>query len=188
MRRALLVLAVMASALAVASGLALADTISGDGGNNRLVGTNGTDNISGAGGNDDIYGKNGEDRLFGDSGNDQVYGGGSNDRLQGGLGRDYLSGQLGNDFVNVIDGQANDRALCGPGPRDLAGIDDFDFRPDTRNNQDFFAISCEFVYVATGPFPNPKGPSSRDASDLASIDTRAEAEEAEAAGLLRQLR
>lgn len=38
----------------VASGLALADHIVGDAGNNRLVGTPGKDTISGAGGHDDI--------------------------------------------------------------------------------------------------------------------------------------
>lgn len=64
----------MALILAAASGLALADSINGNGGNNRLVGTNGRDNISG-GGHDDIFGKKGRDRRFGDSGRDDVRGG-----------------------------------------------------------------------------------------------------------------
>lgn len=54
MRRMVVVLAAAVLALVVTSGVALADGMQGDGGNNRLVGTNDTDNISGGGGNDDI--------------------------------------------------------------------------------------------------------------------------------------
>jgi|SRR5215211_7261156 Ca2+-binding RTX toxin-like protein len=86
MRRVLLLVALLA--LVVASGVALAD------------------NISGGGGNDDIFGKDGRDSLFG--GND-------GDALQGGLGEIDLFGQRGSDFVNAIDGQASDSADCGRG-------------------------------------------------------------------------
>jgi Ca2+-binding RTX toxin-like protein len=94
MRRVLLLVALLA--LVVASGVALAD------------------NISGGGGNDDIFGKDGRDSLFG--GND-------GDALQGGLGEDDLFGQRGSDFVNAIDGQASDSVDCRRGANDVAGID-----------------------------------------------------------------
>ena len=53
------------------------------------------------------------------------------------------------------------------------------------------AENCEFVYVGRGPFPNgPFDPAARGGSgtDLSAIDTRAEAEQAEADGLLKQIR
>jgi Ca2+-binding RTX toxin-like protein len=183
MRRASLLLAVMALALVAASGLALADNIQGDGGNNRLVGTNGKDTISGSGGHDDVFGKGAEDRLYGDSGNDEVSGGGRGDRLQGGLGQDKLFGQGGNDFANAIDGQANDSINCGRGSKDVAGVDFLNFGARVDN----FAQNCERVYVGVGPFP-VRGASSDSGIDLSSIDTAEEAEAAEADGLLKQIR
>ena len=180
-----MVLALAATlALVVAGGTALADNMQGDAGGNRLVGTDGRDNISGAGGADDISGKGGQDRLFGDSGNDDVYGGDQGDRLQAGMGQDDLFGQQGNDFVNAIDLQTNDRVDCGPGDDDIAGIDDLFFVPD--GGADLVAPNCEQSYVGVpGGIPsaqNGAGP------DLSSIDTRAEAEQAEVDGLLRQIR
>ncbi len=180
MRRVMLLAAAMAFALAITGGVALADNIEGDGGNDRLVGTNGKDTISGAGGNDDIFGKGGHDRLFGDSGNDDVYGGGRGDDLQGGLGEDELFGQEGNDFANAIDGQTNDRVNCGKGAEDVAGIDGF-------AAGDQFAQNCEFLYVAT-PTAGAAEAGSGSGTDLSAIDTVEEAEAAEAEGLLKQIR
>ena len=184
MRGRAVVLAVAAVlALVVASGAALADNMQGDAGGNRLVGTDGRDNISGAGGADDISGKGGRDRLFGASGNDDVYGGDQGDRLQAGMGQDDLFGQQGNDFVNVIDLQTNGRVDCGPGD-DIVGIDDLFFVPD--GGADFVAPNCESLYVGVlGSIPLAQGGAG---PDLSSIDTRAEAEQAEADGLLRQIR
>jgi hypothetical protein len=188
MRRVGLLLAVMAIALAVVSGVALADTINGDGGNNRLVGTNGKDNISGGGGNDDIFGRGGQDRAFGDSGNDEVYGGGQGDRLQSGLGQDRLYGQEGNDFANAIDMQVNDRINCGTGNRDVAGFDDRDFIFG-NGNEDQVAQNCEFWYVAPGGVIPANSTEASDSNmDLSNIDTVEEAEAAEAAGLLKQVK
>lgn len=181
MRRVVLLLATMAGALVVASGLALADHIVGNAGNNRLVGTPGKDTISGAGGHDDIFGKGGRDRLFGDSGNDDLFGGTRGDRLQGGLGQDELFGQRGNDFVDAIDGQTNDSANCGKGNEDVAAID---APTGDLNPADSFAGNCEFVYVAVGPFET----SDDRGTASSSIDTREEAERAEAEGLLKQIR
>jgi len=185
MRRVMLLAAAMAFALAMVSGAALADNIEGDGGNDRLVGTNGKDTISGAGGNDDIFGKGGSDRLFGDSGNDDVYGGGGRyDRLQGGLGRDELFGQEGFDIANALDGQANDRVNCGRG-FDVAAIDDFEIAfQDPGAPADQVSQNCEVLYVGV-VIGNQAAASS---VDLSAIDTREEAEAAEADGLLKQIR
>ncbi len=191
-RRAVVLAVVAVLALVASSGAALADNIQGNGGNNRLVGTDGKDNISGAGGGDDIFGKGGQDRLFGDSGNDDVSGGDQGDRIQGGTGQDDLFGRAGNDFVNAIDLQPNDRVDCGEGEFDIAGIDDFSFFFPVEE-ADEVAPNCEVLYVGTFDFGGtigPVGAESRDDSgtDLSAIDTRAEAEQAEADGLLRQIR
>jgi hypothetical protein len=188
MRRASLLLAVLALALVVASGVALAATINGNEGNNRLVGTKGKDNISGGGGNDDIFGKGGRDRLFGDSGNDAVLGGSKGDRFQGGLGQDRLFGQGGNDFANAIDKQINDRINCGTGNRDVAGFDDRDNRFG-NGNEDQVAQNCELWYVAFGGVIRAAATGTSDSEiDLSRIDTIEEAEAAEADGLLKQIR
>lgn len=144
------------------------------------MGTNGKDTIAGAGGHDDIFGKGAQDRLLGDSGNDDVYGGGHGDRLQGGLGQDELFGQEGNDFVNAIDGQTNDFVNCGRGSKDVAGID------VANNDFDNLARNCERVYFGIGPFR--LGGAADSGIDLSSIDTLEEAEQAEAEGLLKQMK
>jgi Ca2+-binding RTX toxin-like protein len=179
----------LALATVIASGVALADNIEGNGANNRLVGTNGKDTISGGGGADSIFGKGGSDRLFGDSGNDDIHGGNGNDRLQVGTGQDELFGQGGFDFVNAIDLQTNDRVDCGPGD-DIAGIDDFTiFIP--VEEADFVAPNCEILYVGVPDFvigPASAAARGESGTDLSAIDTRAEAEQAEADGLLKQIR
>jgi hypothetical protein len=174
--------------MVAASGVALANNIAGNGADNRLVGTNGKDTISGGGGGDDVFGRGGADRLFGDSGNDDVHGGKGADRLQAGLGQDDLFGDAGDDFANAIDGQTNDRIDCGPGAGDVAGVDLM------AGVVDRFSASCEFVYYGSTrpppPPPPPFAPTARGGSgtDLSAIDTRAEAEQAEEDGLLRQIR
>lgn len=175
-RRAGLLAAAIMMALATTGGVALADNVQGDASGNRLTGTAGKDNISGAGGGDDIFGRDGQDRLFGDAGNDDVSGGDGRDRLQGGTGQDALFGQQGNDLVD-----------CGQGDMDVAGIDAFGiFIPVEATDE--VAPNCELLYVGI-PF-GPVSQESRAGSgpDLSSFDARAEAEQAEADGLLRQIR
>src|SRR5215216_827023 len=68
------------AALALVPAAALAATIEGGPGNERLRGTNGPDEI------------NGNDRNFGRGGNDTLRGGPGNDRVFGGRGDDFISG------------------------------------------------------------------------------------------------
>ena len=64
MRRAILLVAMMALTLLVASGVALAVTKIGGPGPDTLRGTNGADNLLGNGGNDVLYALGGEDNLL----------------------------------------------------------------------------------------------------------------------------
>jgi Ca2+-binding RTX toxin-like protein len=83
--------------------------ISGNGGNNDLIGTGDADTISGNGGNDTLTGLGGNDTLnggpdndllFGGDGNDLLFGGSGNDTLQGGAGADSINGDGGTDTVS----------------------------------------------------------------------------------------
>ena len=65
MRRAILLLTVMAATLVVASGVALAVTSQGGPGNDVVLGTDGTDELGGGYGSDTITGLGGKDYLWG---------------------------------------------------------------------------------------------------------------------------
>jgi RTX calcium-binding nonapeptide repeat (4 copies) len=120
MRRVVLVLAAMALALLLASGVALAVNKVGTNGPDTLRGTNGDDNLLGKGGNDELYSLNGRDNLLGGPGKDFVWGGkrerfrlsGGDKNLQGGLGNDVVIGGRGSD--NVLGDAGNDFAADGP--------------------------------------------------------------------------
>jgi Ca2+-binding RTX toxin-like protein len=132
MRRVALVLAAMALALLLASGIALAVNKVGTNGPDTLRGTNGNDNLSGKGGQDDLFGKGGRDNLLGGPGKDWLLGGNerrpqggdknlaggpNNDGIFAGQGSDNAQGGGGNDFM--IDGNlresSEDRFSGGPG-------------------------------------------------------------------------
>jgi Ca2+-binding RTX toxin-like protein len=69
-RRAILLVAMMAVSLLVASGVALAVTKIGTDGPDTLRGTHGDDNLLGKGGNDTLFGLRGSDNLVGGTGKD----------------------------------------------------------------------------------------------------------------------
>ncbi|MDQ5827283.1 MAG: hypothetical protein M3441_24245, partial [Chloroflexota bacterium] len=75
MRRVILLLALMATTLVVASGVALAVNEVGTDGPDTLRGTNAADNLVGRGGDDDLFGLGGSDNLLGGPGRDNVLGG-----------------------------------------------------------------------------------------------------------------
>jgi len=69
-------------------GTAFNDRLTGDDGDNRLLGGLGIDRLLGRGGNDTLTGGLGDDRLFGGADNDILSGGLGADRLDGGDGFD----------------------------------------------------------------------------------------------------
>jgi Ca2+-binding RTX toxin-like protein len=112
MRRLVLLLAVMAAALVLASGVALAVNRVGTNGHDVLRGTDGEDNLLGLGGQDDIFGKGGSDNLVGGPGKDNVFAGderrpgGGDNNLVGGPGNDFVFSGKGSD--NIVGGEGND--------------------------------------------------------------------------------
>src|SRR5829696_8427440 len=81
MRKAILVLASVALAVLLASGIAFAATVKGDGNDNVLTGTPNRDVINPFGGNDTVYAL---------GGNDDVRHSYDNDKIWGGSGRDLI--------------------------------------------------------------------------------------------------
>ena len=113
------------AALALLPATALAATIDGGAGNERLRGTQGPDQIAGNGGHDRIFGfggadtlsgGDGRDRVFGARGEDTVGGGNGNDRLTGGPGDDTVNGDAGRDRMS---GGAGDDTQDGGAGRDV---------------------------------------------------------------------
>jgi hypothetical protein len=145
MRNGMLLLAIVAVSVMLASGIALAESLTGTNGDDRLMGTDGRDHISGGGGHDLIIGRGGRDALYGDSGRDVLRGGRADDDMQGGLRADRLFAGGGNDdFVNVIDGHPDDFVDCGPG-YDIAFIDSFYGRGEDRTER------CEELRTNANP-------------------------------------
>jgi Ca2+-binding RTX toxin-like protein len=177
MRRVILLLAVMAMTLVVASGVALAVNKVGTNGPDTLRGTNGDDNLVGRGGNDRLFALDGRDNLVGGPGKDWVdthptefrsgdknlEGGAGNDAVFGGKGSDKVVGNEGNDWLwdgpigrDVI----TDRLSAGDG-NDVVDVyndpvfkdivtcgDGFDWVFADR--KDVIAPDCERVFIGSG--------------------------------------
>jgi Ca2+-binding RTX toxin-like protein len=119
MRRAILLLTVVAVALVVASGLALAQVVTCPTGANGLcVGTDEGDPLNGTTGPDDMRGLRGKDTLnaaaefdllSGGRGDDTLNGDLDSDQLNGGLGRDALNGGAKDDTYVFVNGWGRDR-------------------------------------------------------------------------------
>jgi Ca2+-binding RTX toxin-like protein len=100
MRRAILLLTVMVSALALASGVAIAQIVScPTGANGICVGTDNNDTLNGTAAGDDMRGLKGQDTLNAAADFDQLNGGRGNDTLNGETESDTLSGDLGDDTL-----------------------------------------------------------------------------------------
>jgi Ca2+-binding RTX toxin-like protein len=107
------------------------DRLSGNGGDNFLLGGRGSDRLFGLGGKDFVDGGKGNDsRVIGGGGNDFLDGGGGNDKLgalgtQTENGNDFLRGAGGND--DMFGGVGADLLEGGPGDDLFDGGADFDF-------------------------------------------------------------
>jgi Ca2+-binding RTX toxin-like protein len=120
-RRGILVVAAMLVALVAIGGVALAETLTGNDRDNRLIGSNQRDSTSGGGGDDLIKGLRSIDSLNGGRGNDDIFAGPRDERA-----RDTVVGDRGNDFIYVFNRPAaKDVVACGAGrDRVIADSDD----------------------------------------------------------------
>jgi Ca2+-binding RTX toxin-like protein len=177
MRRVALLLAAMALALLLASGVALAVNKIGTNGPDTLRGTNGDDTLIGNGGNDKLFSLNGRDNLLGGPGKDcllcvtearffagdkTLLGGPGNDLVWAGKGSDNVVGGEGNDLLpdDGVSEFSKDRFSGGPGDdvidvmhhrsaRDLV-VCGSGFDRVAANSKDAVAADCEKVVVFRG--------------------------------------
>ena len=84
----------------LASGVALAATVKGTGGNDYLVGTSSRDVLIPYSGNDVVYAYGGNDDVRHSYGNDKIYGGAGDDTLRGGFDNDEIWGGPGKDLID----------------------------------------------------------------------------------------
>ncbi len=136
--RAILLLALMVTALVVASGVAWAATIScPNRSGNLCVGTSQADTMTGRDRADDMRGREGgdlmrgaggQDVMIGQEGADTVSGQDGPDTLAGGLGKDTLSGAKGKDRLSGAEG---DDALNGGSADDTYAFTINDWGDDT---------------------------------------------------------
>lgn len=95
------------------------DTILGGEGADSIGSGDGDDNVDGGNGDDIIQGGGGNDFLAGDLGNDSIDGGDGDDSLIGSFGNDTLLGGTGNDTgigsfgADIINGQSGDDLADG---------------------------------------------------------------------------
>ena len=117
MRRTLFLLTLMAAALVMASGAAMAMLINCPAGGNPCLGTPDADVMNGTSGDDLIKGRRGGDTLNADAGFDQLSGErgedilngeADNDTLTGGRDRDTLDGGADDDTYVFADGWGKD--------------------------------------------------------------------------------
>lgn len=107
--------------------------VTGEGGNDTILGGAGGDELSGANGKDVILGGDGDDYLLGGASNDRLFGDNGSDTASGGGGNDYLYGSLGLNWL--IGGAGNDKLFArgNIGAIDTvsgnAGIDYAEFDP-----------------------------------------------------------
>jgi len=138
LRRTILVLAAMAAALLLASGVALAVTKVGGPGDDVLTGTFRSDQLHGRGGDDTLDGRKAGDELDGDAGADLLYGDDGDDLLDGGMGADLLVGGDGDD--SIYDGED----YGGPVDRLFGGAGNDTFFPYNQ------PAGKDFVYCGGG--------------------------------------
>ena len=90
----------------IQEGTAAGETLTGDGGHDRIYGYAGADTLNGLGGNDILRGGSGNDTIDGGNGGDIVIGGAGNDTETGGAGTDVFlweEGHAGTPGSPVVD-------------------------------------------------------------------------------------
>jgi Ca2+-binding RTX toxin-like protein len=130
LRRATFFVLVMLTAMLLATGAAIAITLTGGPGNDVLYGTTASDTLRGEGGSDALYGRPGNDFLYGGPGNDNfentavdkqgisstagLRGAGGDDSVYGEGGDDDVIGHTGNDTLDDSSSSGDwDRAFGG---------------------------------------------------------------------------
>jgi len=101
--------------LVLAGHEALANVLTGTGGDDTLVGTVGNDHLDERAGDDRLWGSSGEDHLKGSRGADRLWGSRGNDKIIPGHGNDKVNAGYGDDRIYARDPKGVDYIDCGAG-------------------------------------------------------------------------
>ena len=148
-------LTMVAAALVVGSGVALAATIRCDGGpcsgtnkpdtifgtdkRDAIFARDGGDFVSGRGRADNLNGEDGNDEILGGWGDDWIKGGRHHDAVEGNLGNDRITGGAGDNVIRAADGM-KDLIVCGDNSWNLIFYDE---HLDRFRNCEFFKVSLQ---------------------------------------------
>jgi Ca2+-binding RTX toxin-like protein len=138
-------------------GTGYAQSVSGESGNDTLVGGDSADEMSGGENNDLLRGHAGDDRLTGDSGIDSLLGGAGDDELAAGDQSDLLNGGVGNDALDG--GRGDDTMIGGHGDDIMVGgaqDDLYVFRPNFGDDvvTDFKDNGADVIQLSRNLFVN----------------------------------
>ncbi|MFC0588159.1 hypothetical protein ACFFF7_01900 [Novosphingobium aquiterrae] len=132
----------------------LANTVTGNGGANLLLGGLGNDTVNGGGGNDNLFGEDGADTINGDGGIDYLVGGAGNDTLNGGDQADAVYGEDGND--TLIGGATFDTDILIGGLGDdvhfaNSGLGDYDILNGAGGDDTYYVDTPDdIIYEGVG--------------------------------------
>ena len=101
------------------------DAMVGGYGDDRVDGGDGSDALEGNGGSDYLTAGAGDDTAFGQDGDDRMEGGDDADMLYGGSGEDFIKGEAGADLVDG--GEGSDRLYGGDGADTIEGREGRDY-------------------------------------------------------------
>jgi len=139
----------------------LANEITGNGGDNRLLGLQGNDRLGGGAGDDVLRGGRNNDVLNGDTGDDVLRGGQGRDILNGGDGDGILIGGVGKDKMTGGEGADifvfNRVPFTAPTTGRADIITDFDTSMDLIDLRGLINVpfpSAALVFIGTGAFLN----------------------------------
>ena len=141
----------MAVALVVGSGVALAAVKFGTDGRDVLIGTNSADQMFGKGGSDFLAGKKQDDVLYGGDGNDFMHGGAVGWEMAPD-GEDKLFGGKGSDCMF---GGSEDDVLVGGSGNDDMGHYCYEFIMDTGNDILYGGSGNDDIIAVEAPFSQP---------------------------------
>jgi len=116
-----------------------------------ITGNVGDDTLVGGSGNDELSGSFGHDRIVGGAGDDILFGGASNDYLSGELGNDLMVGSGGNDRLADVFGL--DEFIGGAGNDTIIARD---VNNTSQNNPDIVSggVGTDRAQVDESPFPD----------------------------------
>src|SRR4028119_1763150 len=150
-RRVSLFLLVMAVALIVGSGVALAAVKFGTDGRDSLIGTNSEDVLYGRGGSDGLAGREEDDVLYGEGGGDFMHGG----RVGWGMAPDGEDKLFGGNGSDCMFGGSQDDVLHGGEGNDDMGHYCYEFIMDTGNDVFYGGSGNDDIMAVGGPLSPP---------------------------------